>query len=209
MFPPRPSHADLPSVSAPLLPRAELDELRFSDDDSRSRGTRERLPSSDDASCQPVNQQRDNGTCSQSGERASQERLSAPIREREGAIPTGRATRSGVPSPKCQTPSPQGSQAPPSVHRKAHRKTNRRKASDSSSSSRPHKGPEPQPHRQGLSTGPTCNPGPGCPAPTELRPWLSWQKERREVQKEEAFSSDHSDPLEQTIEEVCLIIKIC
>ncbi|XP_028255037.1 DBF4-type zinc finger-containing protein 2 [Parambassis ranga] len=193
---PRPSHADLPSVSAPLLPRAELDELRFSDDGSRSQGTREHLPSSDDASCQPANQQRDNGTHSQSGERASQERLSAPTRECEGAILTGHTTHSGVLSPKCQTPPPQ-SQAPPSVHRKAHRKTNRRKASDTSSSSQPHRAPEPQPH-QDLSTGPTCS----CQAPTELRPWLSWQKERREVQKEEAFSSDHSDPLDQTIEEV-------
>ncbi|XP_076006211.1 DBF4-type zinc finger-containing protein 2 isoform X2 [Genypterus blacodes] len=76
----------------------------------------------------------------------------------------------------------------PSVHRKAHRKTNRRKNKDSSPSSPPHSGPGPRPH-------------------THLRPWLSWQKERREVQKEEAFSSDHSDPVNETIEEV--IHKCC
>lgn len=37
---------------------------------------------------------------------------------------------------------------------------------------------------------------------------MSWQKERREVHKEEAFSSDHTDPLDQTIEEVCLFVCI-
>ncbi|XP_035494688.2 DBF4-type zinc finger-containing protein 2 isoform X2 [Scophthalmus maximus] len=45
---PRPSHADLPSVSSPPLPRPELDELRFFDDDSPLLGNREQLPSSDD-----------------------------------------------------------------------------------------------------------------------------------------------------------------
>lgn len=71
--------------------------------------------------------------------------------------------------------------SPPSVHRKAHRKTDRRKNKDSSP---PHRGPGPWAH-------------------TLLRPWLSWQKERREVQKEEAFSADYSDPVNETIEEVC------
>ncbi|KAL7369923.1 hypothetical protein ABVT39_013381 [Epinephelus coioides] len=166
---PRPSHADLPSVSAPLLPREELDDLCFSDDDSRSKGTREQLPSSDDASCQQANQKED--------------RLSAPIREQEegGAAPTGYTQSSHL-----QTPPPQ-SQALPSVHRKAHRKTDRRKTSDSSTS---------------LPPGPGQGPGPGLQPPSQLRPWLSWQKERREALKEEAFSSDHSDSVDQTIEEV-------
>ncbi|XP_051797918.1 LOW QUALITY PROTEIN: DBF4-type zinc finger-containing protein 2 [Acanthochromis polyacanthus] len=142
---PRPSHADLPSVSAPPLPRAELDELRFSDDDSRSRGTREHLPSSDDASCQGANQQPDDGTCSQSGERADQKRLSAPITEQEEGgkrLLQAPPPCSQTPPPQSQTPPPQ-SKAPPSVHRKAHRKTNRRKTSDSSASSQPHRGPGP------------------------------------------------------------------
>ncbi|XP_069577272.1 DBF4-type zinc finger-containing protein 2 isoform X2 [Brachyistius frenatus] len=185
---PRPSHADLPSVSTPPLPRAELDELCFSDDDSRSLCTREHLPSSDDASLQPVNQLEDVGTRSQSGERASQERVSAPIRdqkERE-TVP-----HTQTPPSKYQTPPPESQptpyQAPPSVHRKAHRKTNRRKTSDSSSSTQPPRGPGPA-------------------KPTELRPWRSWQKERREAHKEEVFSSDQTDPLDRTINEV---IQMC
>ncbi|XP_044043442.1 DBF4-type zinc finger-containing protein 2 isoform X2 [Siniperca chuatsi] len=249
---PRPSHADLPSVSAPPLPREELDELCLSDDDSRSLGTREHLPSSDAASCQPANQQEDARICSQSGKRvtegASQERVSTPIREQE----EGRTTPSGH------------TQAPPPVHRKAHRKTNRRKTSESLSSSPPHRGsgpgrrppselrpslslglgpgphppselrpslslglgPGPHPPSElrpslSLGLGPGPHPpselrpslslglGPGPHPPSELRPWLSWQKERREAHKEEAFSSDHTDPLDpldQTIEEV---IQMC
>ncbi|XP_039979027.1 DBF4-type zinc finger-containing protein 2 isoform X2 [Xiphias gladius] len=191
---PRPSHADLPSVSAPPLPRAELDELRFSDEDNQSLGTREHLPSSDNASCQPANQQEGDSTRSQSGEGVTEgpirDRLSASIRGREdiGPAPTGHTH-----SPQPQAPPPQ-SKAPPSVHRKAHRKTNRRKTSESSSSSSPPRGPG-----QGTGRGP----GPG---PKDLKPWLSWQKERRDAHKEEAFSSDHSDPVEQTIMEV---IQMC
>lgn len=244
---PRPSHADLPSVSAPLLPRAELDEVDISDDDSRSRGTREHLPSSDDASCQPANQQEADGAHSQSGETASQERLSAPVREQEGG---GHSPHTQPQPPHSQTPPPLY-QTPPPVHRKAHRKTNRRKTSNSSSSSQPPRGPGPgsQPH-QNMTPGPSpglrpgsglCmalrlqaptelipSPSPGLrPGPwpqtstdlrpstpgelrpqtsTDLRPWRSWQKERRAAHREEAFSSDHSDLLDQTIEEV---IQMC
>ncbi|CAJ1087417.1 DBF4-type zinc finger-containing protein 2 isoform X4 [Xyrichtys novacula] len=210
---PRPSHADLPSVSAPLLPREELDELCFSDKDSQSQGTRERLPSSD-VSHEPTNQQDDTSSHSQSGERiskgAGEERQSAPIREQkeEGTLPT-------------QTP-PSITQAPPPLHRKAHRKTNRRKTSNSSSSSPPHRvsGPAPLPPQE-LGPSASC-PDPGPPSkmkpsvflglgtgpgpPSGLRPWASWQKERREALKEEAFSSDHSDPMDRTIEEV---IQMC
>nr|XP_046238790.1 DBF4-type zinc finger-containing protein 2 isoform X2 [Scatophagus argus] len=185
---PRPSHADLPSVSAPPLPREVLDELRFSDNDSRSFGTREHLPSSDDLSCQLTNQE-DDRQHSQSGEGvtegAVQERVFTPIREPEegGAAFAGHthSSHTQAPPPHVQATSP--------VHRKAHRKTNRRKTSDSSSTSPPHGGLHPRPQ-----------------APSELRPWLSWQKERKEAQKEEAFSSDRSDPLDQTIEEV---IQMC
>lgn len=179
----RPSHADLPSISAPPLPREELDELPSSDE-SHSLGTREHLPSSEDASFQPANQDED---CqhSQSGEEvtegAVQERLSAPIKtqEEERTAPVG-----GTYSSHAQPP-PTHIQAPPTVHRKAHRKTDRRRTSTSSSS----------PSRRG--------PNPGIQAPSEPSAWLSWQRERREVHKQEAFSLDHTDPLDQTIEEVC------
>ncbi|XP_073318864.1 DBF4-type zinc finger-containing protein 2 [Pagrus major] len=277
----RPSHADLPSVSAPPLPREELDELRFSDDDSRSLGTREHLPSSDDASCQPANQE-EGCTHSQSDKGAIQHRVSALVREQEeeGAAPAGHTHSSHVQAP------PPHVQAPPPVHRKAHRKTNRRKTSESSSSP-PHRAPDPNPDPnpgpvpglrapsdlrpyRGPVSSPDLDPGPRAPsnmrpcrdlgpspdldpgprvssdlrpcrgpdpspgldpgprvssdlrpcrgpdpspgldpgprAPSDLRPWLSWQKERREAHKEETFSSDHSDPLDQTIEEV---IKMC
>ncbi|XP_076579346.1 DBF4-type zinc finger-containing protein 2 isoform X1 [Chaetodon auriga] len=230
---PRPSHADLPSVSAPPSPREELDELCYSDNDSRSLGTRERLPSSDDASCQMANQQRDDPTHSQSGiTKGAIQEMDAPIREQEegGTVATGHTSSSHTQTqPPCM-------EATPPVHRKAHRKTNRRKTSDSSSSP-PHMCPDlsfrplselrpgpcpdsgPQVPAQ-LRPGPRPDSGPRAPAelrpapcpdsgpqaPAELRPWLSWQKERREAHKEEAFSSDHTDPVDQTIEEV---IQMC
>uniref|UniRef100_UPI0037E7315F DBF4-type zinc finger-containing protein 2 isoform X2 n=1 Tax=Semicossyphus pulcher TaxID=241346 RepID=UPI0037E7315F len=205
---PRPSHADLPSVSAPLLPREEIDELCFSDNDSQSR---EHLPSSDYASYQPANQQVEDSSTSPSGKGAGQERLLTSIREQE----QGETALAGQRHSTCTQTPPSYTQAPPPVHRKAHRKTNRRKTSNSSSSSSPHRvsvtGPQPlkklRPSacpaptsklRPSLSLGLGTGPGP----PSELRPWLSWQKERREAHKEEAFSSDHSDSLDQTIEEV-------
>lgn len=189
------------------MPREELDELRFSDNDSRSLGTREHLPSSEDASCQPVNQQEDGRTQSQSGKRITeggvQGRLLTPIREQKkgGTAPAGHTHSSHT-----QAPPPQ-SQAPPPVHRKAHRKTNRRKTSDSSSSSTAHRSPghnTPSELRPSVSLGHGPCPAPDPRGPSELRPWLSWQKERREAHKEEAFP-DHTDPLDQidqTIEEV-------
>ncbi|XP_034035831.1 DBF4-type zinc finger-containing protein 2 [Thalassophryne amazonica] len=67
---------------------------------------------------------------------------------------------------------PPQAEVPPSLHKKAHRKTNRRKASDSSSS---------------------CGRG---------RAWLSWLKERREVQKEQVFSPEEVDYLDQAIDQV-------
>ncbi|XP_068458133.1 DBF4-type zinc finger-containing protein 2 isoform X2 [Clinocottus analis] len=134
----RPSHADLPSVSGPLLPRAELDKLRFCDDNRQSLGNHKHLSSSDDASCQPANQKEDARTHSQSGE-GSQATLSEPIREQEDG--TGNTLSLHVQAP------PLYHQAPPSVHRKAHRKTNRRKTSTSTSSP-PHKSPDSGPRTQ-------------------------------------------------------------
>ncbi|XP_018528442.1 DBF4-type zinc finger-containing protein 2 isoform X2 [Lates calcarifer] len=201
---PRPSHADLPSVSTPPLPRAELDELRFSDNDSQSLGTREHLPSSDDLSCQPANQQEDGGVHSQLGEGVTrgsvQDRLSAPIREQEDTGPAPTLTPPQAPPPHVEAP-PIQSQAPPPVHRKAHRKTNRRKTSESSTSSPPHRAPGSQPHKD---HNPVQRPE-TRPGPSDLRPWLCWQRERREAHKEEAFT-DHSNALDHTIEEV---IQMC
>lgn len=182
----RPSHTDLPSVSTPPLPKAELDEVRLSDN-SQSQGTRECLPSSDDASCHPARPMEEDDACSQSGDRVGQERLSVPIREQdEGIIDHTHSPYRRAPASQLETPPP--------VHRKAHRKTNRRKTSESSSSSQRPGGPGhgPQPHL----TPTDHRPGPG------ERPWLTWQRERREAHREDAFSSGHTDPLDQTIEEV-------
>ncbi|XP_034410308.1 DBF4-type zinc finger-containing protein 2 isoform X2 [Cyclopterus lumpus] len=205
-YDPRPSHADLPSVSTPLLPRAVLDELRFSDDDRRSLGTREHLSSSDDASCQPANQQEDNRTHIQSGE-GSQERLSKPIREQEeGEIITAGNTLSS----HVQAPPPYH-QAPPSVHRKAHRKTNRRKTSTSSTSA---PGPDPGP-RPRTQPRPCLDPSPQTR--TQPRPCLDLgtcpdpspqtRTQPRPCPDPGTWSTgDHSDSLDRTIEEV---IQVC
>uniref|UniRef100_A0A1A7Y239 DBF4-type domain-containing protein n=1 Tax=Iconisemion striatum TaxID=60296 RepID=A0A1A7Y239_9TELE len=215
---PRPSHADLPSVSTPPLPRTDLDDVFVPKDDSLSSGIQEHLPSSGGASCQPARHEEHYSVLSQSRERAHLERLSSPVRDQNhgGAHPAGPSClqHHKTLSPHAETPPPH-SQAPPSVYRKAHRKTNRRKPSESSSSSRAPRGPGFQPHQQetprapgGLRSQSPTEPkvqfhtGPKPQAPSGLRAWLTWQRERREAQKEETFSSDHTDLLEQTIEEV-------
>lgn len=169
----RPSHADLPTVSTPPKPRAELDEVCFSDNDSQSSGTQEHLRSSDDVSYQPNNQEYGASNCTEAAKGIT-ERLYAPTR----AADHTHSPQTQIPPPQTEEPSP--------VHRKAHRKSNRRKTSDSSS---PPRGP-----------GFSCGPRPL----SNRRPWDSWQKQRREAQKEQAFYSDHSDDLDQTIEEVCV-----
>ncbi|XP_071384189.1 DBF4-type zinc finger-containing protein 2 [Centroberyx affinis] len=154
----RPSHADLPSLSSPLLPREELAELCVSHDDSRSLGTREELPSSDGASCQLAYRQEDDGTHSQSGarvtEEAGRERLSQPIPEQE-TRQTPSPAHTHTP-PHTHQHTPPHTHTPPPVHRKAHRKTNRRRQSDSSCSSP--LPPSPPPPPPGPSPSP---PGPG------------------------------------------------
>ncbi|TKS66699.1 Zinc finger-containing protein 2 [Collichthys lucidus] len=97
---PRPSHADLPSVSTPPLPREELDELCFSDDDSRSLGTREHLPSSDDASmrCQPTNQQEDDTSLTRESLHQSENRT--------GEDPPPQSARTYRPRPHTYRPHP-------------------------------------------------------------------------------------------------------
>lgn len=124
--------------------------------------------------------------------------MSTPVREQEEerTAPVGETHSSHAKT------MPPHIQATPTVHRKAHRKTNRRKTSDSSSSL-PQRGPDPRPPAPSELRPRVCPcPDPGPRAPSELRSWLSWQKERGEAHKEEAFSSDHTDPLDQTIEEV-------
>ncbi|XP_078786380.1 DBF4-type zinc finger-containing protein 2 isoform X3 [Oryzias latipes] len=198
---PRPSHSDLPLVSDPPLPKAAVEEVCFPADDSGSLGNH----SSQDASCLSANH-KSWGCCSQSGK--VQERLSLAVKEQETTPADGRRlSHIGAPPPESVTPPPR-SPAPPSVHRKAHRKTNRRKTSDSSSSAGPKRcPPTPPPLDLGPSTdsGAGVGPGPRLPPVTESRPWLSWQRKRKETHKE-AFSSDSSDLLQQTIEEV---IQLC
>ncbi|KAJ8393868.1 hypothetical protein AAFF_G00055970 [Aldrovandia affinis] len=51
----RPTHADLPSLTSPLVPREELSDVYSAvEDDGETVGTREELPSSDEESCQLV-----------------------------------------------------------------------------------------------------------------------------------------------------------
>ncbi|XP_077440114.1 DBF4-type zinc finger-containing protein 2 isoform X2 [Vanacampus margaritifer] len=172
----RPSHADLPSVSTPLLPREELDEVCFSGDDDLSLGTREHLPSSNNVS---TNQEEDGGPC-QLEKRlsvgADQERPTSHVKEQEEA----RTIYSGHKNlPKHQVPV--------TMHRKAHRKTDRRKTRKSLTSDLSPEGPHPG----------TCSLPLSVP-----QPWNSWQKERRAAFKEEIFSAPHGDLVDQTIEEV-------
>ncbi|XP_077370450.1 DBF4-type zinc finger-containing protein 2 [Festucalex cinctus] len=173
----RPSHADLPSVSTPLLPREELDEVCFSGDDDLSLATREHLPSSNNVSTN----QEDADPCSQLEKRLSvgtdQERPSSHVKGQKKArtIYSGHITKLSK------------HQAPVTMHRKAHRKTARRKTIKSVTS--------------GLSPD---GPHPGtCPLPLSVpQPWHSWQKERRAAFKEEIFSAPYGDLVDQTIEEV-------
>ncbi|XP_041638000.1 DBF4-type zinc finger-containing protein 2 [Cheilinus undulatus] len=207
---PRPSHADLPAVSAPLLPRAKLDDICLSEDDGRLVVVREHLSDSDHASQQPANQRQGSSTHSNSGKGDGQERLSVPTREQK---PEGTSPPAGTIFPTQSGPTP--IQTTPAVHRKAHRKTNRRKTSEASSPPHGHRAPRPVPlpppktgpaisskPRPTLCLGLGTGPGP----PTERGPWLSWERERRAGLKGEAFSSDSSDDVDQTIEEV---IQMC
>ncbi|KAF3688247.1 DBF4-type zinc finger-containing protein 2 [Channa argus] len=205
----RPSYADLPSVSVPLLPKAELGEIHFSDN-SRSLGTWEHLTSSDDTSHQSSSHKEGGSNRSRSAEGIT-ERLSALIRIKDGETAPTRHTH----SPRTRSP-PLLTQTLPPVYRKAHRKSNRRKTSEESS---PYSctglGPQP-PSNPKLSPGPgpvtrlrgdlrnELGQGSGPRPSSEQRPWRSWQKQRREAQKEEAFST-HSNDLDQTIEEVILM----
>ncbi|XP_017165306.1 DBF4-type zinc finger-containing protein 2 isoform X1 [Poecilia reticulata] len=213
----RPSHADLPSVSVPPLPKAELDELCSSDGDGQSLGTREHLPSSDDASCQPANQETEHSFHSQSGDQ--DEGRASPPPCCTNTPPSQQ--QSPPPKPQALPPQPQAPppHSPPSVHRKAHRKTNRRKLSDSSSSIQAPKGlsgnqldpiasqrvQTPAEAKVQTPSGPRAQFCSDLKPQRSQRPFVSWQRERRAVQKAKAFST-HSDPVEQTIEEV---IQIC
>lgn len=197
----RPSHADLQSISIPPKPRIELDEVRLSDQDSQSLGTRDHLLSSDDASLHSVTQKEGGSNCSRSAQGIT-DRLSAPIGEQEATV---------APSHHLYSPQTKGlppkTQSPPPVHRKAHRKSNRRKTSDDSSPPRA-LSPSPVPGLgvcigQGLSCGPDADHS--IRSPSNQRHWDSWQKQRREAQKDQVFSLDHRDNLEQTIEEVCVL----
>ncbi|XP_068165064.1 DBF4-type zinc finger-containing protein 2 isoform X2 [Antennarius striatus] len=171
---PRPSHADLPSVTTPPSPRQQLDDAHLSNEDASSLGTRDHLSGSDHAPCQPANRE-DDDKHSQAG---------------------GGATRSQAP--------PLNAEPLPPIHRKAHRKTNRRKTNSSSSSPPPRDGTAPGPRsgpRLGPDPDPQV---PSPRAPPQLLPWLTWEKERREAHKEGAFPSDLlKETIEEVIQMCC------
>ncbi|XP_010884432.2 DBF4-type zinc finger-containing protein 2 [Esox lucius] len=153
------------------------------------------------------------------------DRLTPPYPDVHTIPSSEEGTHSHKPSPdRLQTRSTRPSthpQTPPSIHRKAHRKTNRRRArgSDSSFSSIPRnlspaspqlrltprevtvcRTPENQP--PSMPREPTRGPkhmtvNTGWAAWAGVPPWR-----RAESRNEAAFSSDHSDPVGDTIEEV-------
>lgn len=174
----RPSHADLPSIPAPLLPREELDEVCFSGDDDLSLGTRERLPSSNNVS---TNQEEDAGgpRCQlekRLSEGSGQERPSTRGKEQEDArnIDSRHTT---VLKHRVRLP----------ARGKAHRKIDRRKTGKPPTSL-----PSPEAPR-----------GDACALPHSVpQPWHSWRKERWAAFKEEAFATPRGDLVDQTIEEV-------
>lgn len=193
----RPSHADLPCISTPPLPGKGLDEA-FLSDVNQPLGAREHTSRNDpDIYHQPVNQV--GGTQSVTAERIH-DRFSAPIREEE----------QGTHALYAEMPSFHPHQTRPTSHRKAHRKTNRRKCSNDDDSP-PLMNPDSdlQSHAQlkryvCTQSGPSVDTGP----PSQLRPWCSWHKERREAHKE-VFSLDQCKLLDQTIEEVCCSLTWC
>ncbi|XP_077462395.1 DBF4-type zinc finger-containing protein 2 isoform X1 [Stigmatopora argus] len=109
---PRPSHADLPSISTPLLPREELDQGCSSGIDNLSLRTREHLPSSNNAS---TKQGDDPGPRKQLENRLSE----GPSKQANKPVEAG-TFDFGRKIPKTH-------EATPHVSRKAHRKTDRRK----------------------------------------------------------------------------------
>ncbi|XP_064826419.1 DBF4-type zinc finger-containing protein 2 isoform X2 [Oncorhynchus masou masou] len=229
---PRPTHADLPSLSSPLVPREELLDLCASNDDRASFGTREHMPSSDDSSCQLVyvqeadvaSETRTSQPEEGRGGNVGSERLTPTAPDRDIRPSSEEGTHSHPPSPDHLPTHPtrpcSQKQTPPPLHRKAHRKTNRRRERGSNSSSSIH--PPCSPASPQLCATPTDqitqetpeNQPPYRPRDwtTDPKPrtvntgWAAWAGvppwRRRETQKEQAFSSDHSDPEGDTIEEV-------
>lgn len=185
----RPSHADLPCISTPPLPGKGFDEV-FLSDVNQPLGAREHTsPNNPDIYHQPVNQV--GGTQSVTAERVN-DKLSGPVREEEQATNTLYA----------ETPPFYPNQTRPTSHRKAHRKTNRRKCSNDDSPPLMSPDSDLESHAQ-LKRDVCTQRGPNVDTrpPSQLKPWCSWHKERREAQKE-VFSVDQCKLLDQTIEEV-------
>lgn len=178
------------------MPGKGLDEARLSDD-SHPVGAREG-PSHNNPriSHRPVSQVGD----AQSGNAERiHDRLSGLVREEEP----------GTHSLYAETPSFHPNQTRPASHRKAHRKTNRRKCSNDDSPPPMSPDSDLESHAQlkryvCTQRGPHVDTRP----PSQLRPWCSWQKERREAQKE-VFSLDQCKLLDQTIEEVRYSLTLC
>lgn len=194
----RPSHADLPCISTPPLPRTGIDEACFSDD-SHLLGTCEH-PSvnNPDVSHQLANQV---GVTQSVTAEVIHDRLSGPVREEE----------QGTHALHAETASCHD-HTRPTAPRKAHRKTNRRKTSSNDSPPRvavqsgPQSDPQSDPQSVAELRPHACTHG-GLGAdtgpPSDLGPWSSRQEERREAQ--DISSLDQGSLLDQTIEEVSLL----
>lgn len=206
-------------------------DLCASDDDGASLGTREHMPSSDDSSCQLVyvqeadvaSETRTSQPAEGRGVKAASERLTPTAPDQDIRPSSGEGTHSHTPSPDHLPTHPtrpcSQKQTPPPLHRKAHRKTNRRRERGSNSSSiHPPRSPASpqlcatptdQRTKETPENQPPYKPRDRTPDPkprTVNTGWAAWAGvppwRRRETQKEQAFSSDHSDPEGDTIEEV-------
>ncbi|KAL1022029.1 hypothetical protein UPYG_G00021330 [Umbra pygmaea] len=229
---PRPTHFDLPALSSPLIPREELSDLGASNEDAVSPGTREHDPSFGDSSCQLIYVQEadvasETRNSPPGGRRSGKvvtDRLTPPLPELHTRQSSWGGTHSHKPSViqlRAHTAKPCiQPQTPPPLHRKAHRKTNRRRArgSDTSSSIPPARSPaSPElrvtPRKEKARKTPENHPLPklrgltqGTKPRTVNTGWAAWAGvppwRRRETQEELAFSSDQSDLVGDTIEEV-------
>ncbi|KAG9334057.1 hypothetical protein JZ751_009220 [Albula glossodonta] len=221
----RPTHADLPLLSSPLVPREDLSEVYCAMDDDRDTiGTREEMPSSDEESCQLVYVEDDRppmGTGPQEGRTSppypARSSLSGGVRNpppvdkdspTQGFLHRTSDSLALAPPITANSPVPQpcSSQAPPPgqtggspvrLHRKAHKKTDRLRSRTGSSV---HSLPPPK-----------CSISKEEPPPQQESKnptvWTSAQAPYRGIQRPRVPSSECSDPVERVIEEV--IEKYC
>ncbi|KAJ8254999.1 hypothetical protein GJAV_G00199760 [Gymnothorax javanicus] len=223
---PRPSHADLPSLSSPLVPREELSDIYTAlEDDGDTVGTREEMPSSDEESCQlvymeggssavlvggratPVNPARSDSSGedhSKSGVDPTPVRTDSPT---QGFLHRTSASCTLAPHTSSHSPlvQPCSSQALPQsqprspqvqLHRKANKKTDRQRCRTSSS----------------ITTLPTSKCSSSKRPVKHLQAksptvWSSAQVPLRDASRSGIASSECSDTMGKVIEEV--IEKYC